>query len=161
MGFADKTVEHMDYVDRSTKRLRRLTFAKRSRLVKNSQFKAVLEQRKRVSDGLLAMYVASNGGDYTRLGISIGRACGSAVVRNRFKRLIREAFRLEQERWPVGLDVVVMVNAHWQAMFTSVETQQRAWPDLVSIQRSLSGLMARIKQRRWCTYTPLEDGSDD
>lgn len=43
----------------------------------------------------------------TRLGLIVGRKCGNAVERNRLKRLIREAFRLEQRRFPDGLDVLV------------------------------------------------------
>jgi len=42
-----------------------------------------------------------------RIGIVVGRRFGRAVRRNRFKRLVREAFRLRQAEWPDGFDVVV------------------------------------------------------
>ena len=45
-----------------------------------------------------------------RLGIVASRKVGPSVVRNRAKRLVREAFRLHPEVFPAGLDVVVIVR---------------------------------------------------
>ncbi len=42
-----------------------------------------------------------------RLGVVVGRRYGTAVRRNRFKRLVREAFRQGQRQWPAGYDIVV------------------------------------------------------
>jgi ribonuclease P protein component len=42
----------------------------------------------------------------TRLGITVTRKVGNAVVRNRIKRLVREAFRRNHVRFASGLDVV-------------------------------------------------------
>ena len=46
----------------------------------------------------------------TRLGITASRRIGNAVVRNRMKRLVKEAFRSTRELWPPDLDVVVIVR---------------------------------------------------
>jgi ribonuclease P protein component len=43
-----------------------------------------------------------------RLGVTVTRKSGKAVVRNRFKRLLREAFRLDQALLPPGYDLVVV-----------------------------------------------------
>lgn len=48
----------------------------------------------------------------SRLGIRIGRRCGTAPVRNRIKRLLRESFRLAQHEWTMKLDIVVTVRPH-------------------------------------------------
>lgn len=42
-----------------------------------------------------------------RLGLVVSRRFGPAVRRNRFKRLVREAFRLHQADWPAGFDLVI------------------------------------------------------
>jgi len=85
-----------------------LSFPKSKRLVTNRQFKAVLARNLRVSNGLLTLFVAENDCDYPRLGISVGSSFGSAVVRNRLKRLLREAFRQNQGQIPAGFDYLVM-----------------------------------------------------
>jgi ribonuclease P protein component len=87
----------------------RLTLPKSRRLASNRQFKAVMDQRCRMSDRVLTVCVAPNSCGYARLGVSVGRTCGDAVVRNRLKRLMREAFRLSQSEIPRSFDYVLMV----------------------------------------------------
>ena len=140
--------------------LRRLTLAKKQRLVKNRQFRAVLDHRKRVSDGLLVMYVAPNHCTWPRLGISVGRSCGSAVVRNRFKRLIRESFRLEQDQWPDGWDILVMVNSRWRSQYEASEKNEQNKVGLEHVRRSLLGLRGRAEKRRWFEPGLLEERGD-
>jgi ribonuclease P protein component len=91
-----------------------LTLSKKQRLVKNREFRAVLDQRKRCSDQLLVVHMAANGLAYARIGVSIGRAQGNAVVRNRIKRSIREAFRLNQCELPTGYDILVTMSKRRQ-----------------------------------------------
>jgi ribonuclease P protein component len=91
--------------------MKRFSFPKNKRLVSNRQFKAVLAQRRRYSNGLLTLYVAANDCGCPRLGVSVGKAHGNAVVRNRLKRLMREAFRQCQEQIPQSLDYVLMPDA--------------------------------------------------
>jgi len=90
--------------------LKRSSFAKSKRLVSNGQFKEVLARGLRVSDGLLTLYMAKNDCGHSRLGVSVGKSCGGAVVRNRIKRLLREAFRQSQDRIPAGFDYLVMIS---------------------------------------------------
>jgi ribonuclease P protein component len=87
-----------------------LTLSKKQRLVKNSEFRQVLDQRKRCNDQLLVVHMAANGLAFSRIGVSIGRAQGNAVVRNRIKRLVREAFRLNQLEMPCGFDILVTMS---------------------------------------------------
>ena len=85
-------------------------FNKRQRLIKNAQFKAVLDQRRRLSKGPLILYTAGNDCPHARLGISIGRSHGNAVQRNRIKRAIREVFRQHQQEIPSGYDYLVTLS---------------------------------------------------
>lgn len=93
--------------------LKRLSFSKKKRLVSNKQFEAALAHNVRVADGLLVLYVAENDCGCPRLGVSVGKSCGGAVRRNRLKRLLREVFRLNQDRIPAGLDYLLMISPQW------------------------------------------------
>ena len=66
--------------------------------------------RLRRDAGPLIVRVAPNGLGFHRLGVSVPKKVGNAVVRHRWKRLVREAFRLHRHGWPGGYDVVVLVQ---------------------------------------------------
>jgi ribonuclease P protein component len=88
--------------------MKKKAFPKKFRLGGNEDFRAVIANRRRFGDAMLAVYVAPNGLEYSRLGVSVGKAAGNAVVRNRFKRLVREVFRLNREQLPAGFDYVAI-----------------------------------------------------
>jgi len=90
--------------------LKQLTFPRSKRLVSNRQFKAVLDARRRANDALLALWMAENQCGHPRLGVSVGKSSGNAVVRNRLKRLLREAFRQNQDQIPQASDYVLMIS---------------------------------------------------
>ena len=89
----------------------KLNFPRSARLLANSQFKAVLARRLVARDEVLVLYARENGLDYARLGISISKSGTNAVIRNRIKRLLREAFRQNRHIIPAGFDYVATIAA--------------------------------------------------
>jgi ribonuclease P protein component len=87
-------------------------FSRRQRLSKSTEFAAVYGAKVRKGAGPFVVFGMPNGLQWSRLGLSVGKRVGGAVRRNRVKRLLREAFRLEQHAMARGLDLVVTVRAH-------------------------------------------------
>ncbi len=81
------------------------------RLQDNQQFQVVKKDGRSWSDPLLVLCVLPNGLEYSRFGFSVSKRVGKAVVRNRVKRLLREATRLRQAGIPPGRDLVFIARS--------------------------------------------------
>jgi ribonuclease P protein component len=86
----------------------RFTFPQRLRMKTPAEFDRAYKRKRSASDGVLVVYACENGLSHPRLGCSVSRKVGKAVVRNRYKRLFREAFRLAQHELPAGVDFVLI-----------------------------------------------------
>ena len=80
-------------------------------LKKNDDFRNVYKKGRSVADGRIVLCYISNGTDRNRLGISVSKKTGNSVVRHRFARLVREAYRLHEDVFNSGLDIVVVARA--------------------------------------------------
>ncbi len=89
--------------------MNRLYFRKSQRVVSEADFSRVLSHKCFVCSRMLRLYAAPNGFDIPRFGVSASKSCGKkAVLRNRLKRLAREAFRLRQNEIPAGYDYILI-----------------------------------------------------
>ena len=78
---------------------------------KSDEFKTVYECGKSYANKYLVMYIHQNGRMNNRLGISVSKKVGNSVVRHRIARLLRESFRLNDEKFHSGWDIVVIARA--------------------------------------------------
>lgn len=77
----------------------RLTLPRTRLLRHDLEFQAVYDARMKKAGGGLAVFTMPNGRGFHRLGLAVAKRGGTGVARNRVKRLIREAFRLEQAQF--------------------------------------------------------------
>jgi ribonuclease P protein component len=90
----------------------RHTFPKSRRLRTREEFSAVYDAKVRESRGPLMIYGRPNRLSHPRLGLSTSRKVGTAVRRNRIRRLLREAFRHLQHDLPAGYDLLIVIRPH-------------------------------------------------
>ena len=77
------------------------------RVQRAGDFQRAFRRRCSAADERIIVYGIANGLPHARLGSSVSRKVGGAVVRNRWKRLLREAFRLSRQQLPAGIDLIV------------------------------------------------------
>src|SRR5688572_11152011 len=99
------------------------TFPKSSRILRPGDFRKVYQNGFRISGPYFAAFcLADSGSDGPRLGFTTPRALGKSVLRNRMKRRLREAARLNLHQLPPG----------WSVVFNPRKgTLEAAFPDLV------------------------------
>lgn len=61
-------------------------------------------------NGLLALYARPNRTGENRVGVTVSKKLGKAVVRNRVRRRLREVYRLHESRFLPGWDIVVVAR---------------------------------------------------
>ena len=79
-------------------------------LKKNRDFRIVYQQGKSYANKFFIMYVLENDQPCNYLGISVSKKVGNSVVRHRIKRLVREAYRLHEDMFNSGLNIVVIAR---------------------------------------------------
>ncbi|QVL32064.1 ribonuclease P protein component [Telmatocola sphagniphila] len=112
----------------------RLSLGQHQRLKKTAEFDAVYNLKKSVSDAQLILFGKKNELPLSRIGLSVSKKHGNAVVRNRIKRMLREAFRTRQLQIPPGFDFVLVPRVGLEL-------------DLRLLQESIQKLTSRLARR--------------
>ena len=79
-------------------------------LKKNRDFQYVYKNGKSYANKYLVMYIIPNEQNKNRVGISVSKKVGNSVVRHHLTRLIRESYRLSEEHFRCGYDIVVIAR---------------------------------------------------
>ena len=79
-------------------------------LRKNREFQVVFKNGKSRANKYLVLYVLENRSDKNRIGISVSKKVGNSVIRHRIKRLAKESYRLHENMFNSGLDIVVIAR---------------------------------------------------
>ncbi|HHU70037.1 MAG TPA: ribonuclease P protein component [Thermoanaerobacterales bacterium] len=103
------------------------------RLTKNSEFKKIYKHGRSIADRYIVLYYLKNELGISRLGVSVRKKIGNSVKRNRVKRLIKEAFRLNRNRIVNGYDIIIIPR------FGATEV------DFYIIERSLLKLLKKAE----------------
>ncbi len=90
------------------------------RIRRRADYDRVYQSRCYAADQTLVVQACANGLPRTRLGLSISRRVGHAVLRNRWKRLVREVFRQLRSELPSGLDLVVRPRRGAEPSFAKI-----------------------------------------
>jgi len=80
-------------------------------LCQNREFRSLYARGKNAAGVYLALYVRRNRFSVTRLGITVSGKLGKAVTRNRVRRRIKEAYRLQEGRFKKNFDIVIVARA--------------------------------------------------
>jgi ribonuclease P protein component len=106
-------------------------FRSADRLKRPADFRRVYDRRCSASDAVLIVYGSKNELMNSRLGVSVGRKLGGAVQRNRWKRALREAYRLTRHDLPTGVDWVVIPRSPARVPLHRITESMRALTRIV------------------------------
>ena len=79
-------------------------------LRKNWEFQAVYRNGKSKANRCFVMIIKKNDTSSNRVGISVSKKVGNSVIRHHVTRLIRESYRLQEDMFNSGLDIVVIAR---------------------------------------------------
>ena len=77
-------------------------------LKRNNDFRRLYARGKSYAGGYTVVYMSKNRVGINRIGFTVSKSVGKAVVRNRLKRLMRESYRLLSDKLCVGYDIIIV-----------------------------------------------------
>ena len=91
-------------------------------LKQNYEFRRLYAKGSSASTPLIVIYCRRHGRPYNRIGYTVSKKVGKAVVRNRIRRRFREIYRLHEENFACGYDVILVARKNAvQASYRELE----------------------------------------
>ena len=104
-------------------------------LKKNKDFQKVYKEKRIFANRHIIMYVRKNEDENLRLGVSVSKKVGNSVVRHRITRIMREIYRLNDDKLIKGKDIVVIARVN--AKDTPYRDMESAYLHLCKIHNIL------------------------
>ncbi len=104
-------------------------------LKKNKEYRNVYSRGKSFADRYLVIYFLANNLDFCRFGFTVSKKTGNAVTRNRVRRLLKEACRLNSDIFSGGFDLVFVARRGIVAL------------DYKQVEESLLKLLKKVYNR--------------
>lgn len=114
-------------------------------LKENSLFRRLYARGKSAAGSCLVIYCRRNGLEENRIGYTVSKKLGHAVVRNRVRRRLREIYRLHEAEFLPGRDIVVVARS--RAVDASYAKLERSF-------LTLSGKLGLLSEKRDDAETP-------
>ena len=94
-----------------------------NRLKKNEDFRRIYKKKRSMANKLLIIYILENKYEYNRIGFTVSKKVGKSVIRNRVKRILRESYRLNEEKILQGYDIIIVArNTASKASYKEIES---------------------------------------
>ena len=85
---------------------------KEQTLRKNSEFRHVYDKGKSFANKYIVMFFIKNNLDFNRVGFATTKKLGNSVVRSKFKRRMKESYKLNMTKFTQGYDIVFLSRAN-------------------------------------------------
>ena len=123
--------------------MKKFALEKQQRIKREAEFKKIMKKGKSYADKYLVMYVLEKSSEINpltcsskeiaqegesrlpRMGLSVGRRIGKAVIRNRIKRWMREVFRLHQSRLKDRMEIILIARSSAKELVDYFEMEKR------------------------------------
>ncbi|MFW6050564.1 MAG: ribonuclease P protein component [Myxococcota bacterium] len=122
-------------------RSRPQAFPKSLRLRRRGEFTRVQSRGRRIHTPHFLIILLPRPDEGQKLGITVTKKVGTAVQRNRVKRLVREVFRRHRERLPSGANYVVIAKRGAPGL-----TYDEARTELLRVERTVRAALRRARK---------------
>lgn len=81
-----------------------------NKLKKNEDFRKVYQHKRSMANRLLIIYILENKSEWNRVGFTVSKKVGKSVTRSRVKRLLKESYRLNEDKVLQGYDIIFVAR---------------------------------------------------